>query len=140
MNQDRDALHRALHEARRAEKEQSLFYRALAAAAEHADDAELAERLNGLHADEQHHLSRLTVRLVEDGVPVEDLSALRAPVVSLADWERGARAREHAEIARYESMLALASDERTRAMLAQFLEAERGHADELGGKWMGAEP
>jgi rubrerythrin len=144
-----------LHDARAAEKEQALFYRALAAAAEHdgRDDARhdarhdarpdagasLSERLNGLHADEQHHLSRLTARLVELNEPVAELDGTVAPAVQLDGWEQVARARELAEIERYTALLATELDDRTRAMIEQFLSVERSHADELGGKWMGAE-
>lgn len=127
-----------LHEARLAEKRQALFYRALAAAAEDADDADLSERMNGLHADEQHHLSRLTVRLVEFGEPVADLGGEIAPRVHPNDWEREARSRERDEIARYERLLRETLDDRTRAMIEEFLVAERAHAGTLGGKWMGA--
>lgn len=127
-----------LHEARLAEKRQALFYRALAAAAEAADDADLSERMNGLHADEQHHLSRLTVRLVEFGEPVDDLGAETAPRAQMHGWEDEARNRERDEIARYESLLRSGIDDRTRAMIENFLVAERGHVDTLGGKWMGA--
>jgi rubrerythrin len=137
MNQD--ALS-ALHSARGAEKEQALFYRALAAAAEAANDADLSERLNGLHADEQHHLSRLTVRLVEEGEAVADLGGTVMPHVSLEGWEALARSREHDEIRRYEALLELELDDRTAMLIEQFLTAERSHADALGGKWMGAEP
>jgi len=127
-----------LHEARLAEKRQALFYRALAAAAEAVGDEALSERLNELHADEQHHLSRLTVRLVELGEAVADIGGEVASEVALATWEDDARTREHAEIVQYERLLALDLDERTRMMLEQFMEAERGHAELLGGKWMGA--
>ena len=127
-----------LHDARLAEKRQALFYRALAAAAEDVGDADLSERMNGLHADEQHHLSRLTVRLVEFGEPVADLAAETAPAVALDDWEVQARSREHDEIARYERLLDAALDGRTRTVIEEFLVAERGHAATLGGKWMGA--
>ena len=106
-----------LHEARLEEKRQALFYRALAAAAEDARDADLSERMNGLHADEQHHLSRLTVRLVEFGEPVSDLAAEVAPAVSLEGWEGVARARERNEIARYEALLDAALDARTRSII-----------------------
>ena len=129
----------ALQRARLAEKEQALFYRALASAAEDQRDDELSERLNGLHADEQHHLSRLTVRLVELKEPVADLGATVAPAVSLQDWEKVATAREREEIARYEALLRDQLDDDTRAMLEQFIEAERHHEVALGGKWMGAE-
>ena len=129
---------RLLHEARRAEKRQALFYRALAAAAEDANAEDLSERMNGLHADEQHHLSRLTVRLVEFGEPVADLGAEPAPAVHLDGWEGAARANETDEIERYERLLGETLDERTRTMIEEFLTAERSHAAVLGGKWMGA--
>lgn len=127
-----------LHEARLAEKRQALFYRALAAAAEEVDDADLSERMNGMHADEQHHLSRLTVRLVEFGEPVADLGTETAPAVALDGWEVAARARELDEIRRYERLLRQKLDAKTRAVIEEFLVAERGHAETLGGKWMGA--
>lgn len=129
---------RDLHDARLAEKRQALFYRALAAAAESANDDALSERMNGMHADEQHHLSRITVRLVEFGEAVADLGAEPGLVVQLAGWERIARARELEEIARYERLLKRRLDARTRAVIDEFLVAERAHADELGGKWMEA--
>jgi rubrerythrin len=127
-----------LHAARLAEKRQALFYRSLAAAAEDANDADLSERMNGMHADEQHHLSRLTVRLVEFGEPVEDLGAEPSPVARLASWERDARVREMEEIERYELLIRERLDARTRTMIEEFLVAERAHADTLGGKWMRA--
>jgi rubrerythrin len=130
----------AMHAARLAEKEQALFYRALAAAAEDCADAELSERLNGLHADEQHQLSRLTVRLVELNEAVADLGATAAPSASLEQWENVARHREEAEIERYEALLRHDLDDKTRAMIEQFVAAERSHAAALGGKWMGAQP
>jgi rubrerythrin len=135
-----DTLTQLLHEARLAEKRQALFYRALAAAAEDARDDALSERLNELHADEQHHLSRLTVRLMELGDAVPDLGGEPAPAVTLDDWEALARGREAEEVARYAHLLNEALDEQTRGMLEQFLEAERHHAETLGGKWMSAEP
>jgi rubrerythrin len=127
-----------LHDARLAEKRQALFYRSLAAAAEAANDADMSERMNGLHADEQHHLSRLTARLVEFGEPVADLGAETAPVVRLETWEQDARARERDEIERYERLIRERLDAKTRAMIEAFLTAERAHAELLGGKWMGA--
>lgn len=129
-----------LHAARHEEKRQALFYRALAAAAEDVSDDELSERANGLHADEQHHLSRLTVRLVELGEAVTDLSAETSPAVVIDGWEDVARAREAAELARYAVLLGQELDVKTRTMIDQFVEAEREHAQVLGGKWMGAEP
>ena len=127
-----------LHDARAAEKEQALFYRALAAQAEEAGDAAVSERLNGLHAVEQHHLSRLTARLAELGEPLADLSHVDAPPADLATWETVAQGREADEIARYEMLLAQGLDETTHAMIESFLEAERAHERELGGKWMDA--
>jgi phosphoheptose isomerase/rubrerythrin len=129
-----------LHAARAAEKQQALYYRALAAAAEDRGDTDLSERLNGLHADEQHHLSRLTVRLVELNEPVEALDDQRAPAVELEGWEAAARRREHDEVERYERLLRQELDGKTRALLEQFVVVERSHAEALGGKWMGAEP
>lgn len=128
----------ALHAARRAEKEQALFYRALALHAEEADDAVTAERLNGLHADEQHHLSRLTARLLELDQSMEDLPSSAPRGTSLDNWQGNARKREREEIARYESLLRLPLDAKTSAMIREFLEAERRHETELGGKWMAA--
>lgn len=128
----------ALHAARIAEKAQSLYYRTLAAQAEEQGDDELSERLNGLHADEQHHLSRLTARLVEMGEAVSDLSTAEPPVAALTNWENVAHAREAEEIARYEVLLRHDLDAHTRAMIGEFLESERRHAEQLGGKWMDA--
>lgn len=127
----------ALREAARAEKAQTLFYRSLTARAE-SESAELAERLNGLLADEQHHLSRLVARLLELGTRV-DVPAGQAWEVALAGWEALAREREQAEIKRYERLLQLRLDPRTRAMIEEFLDVEQRHADSLGGKWMGAQ-
>lgn len=128
----------ALQAARAEEKRQALFYRALASLAEDADDAGLAERLNGLHADEQHHLSRLSARLVELGEPLADLSRAAAPSASLTTWETEARRRELDEVGRYDALAARDLDQKTATMIREFLEAERRHASELGGKWMRA--
>jgi rubrerythrin len=127
----------ALDDARQAEKSQTQFYRALATLAEDAGDAATAERLNGLHADEQHHLSRLTARLLELGRAVSGAHPVPGPV-RLEDWEAVARRRECAEIERYERLLDAELDPRTRVMIGQFLDAERRHEAELGGKWMSA--
>jgi rubrerythrin len=128
---------RALHAARLAEKAQTRFYRALAALAEDVADEATAERLNGLLADEQHHFSRLSARLLELGETLPD-SALPVDVPALAAWEEDARAREQAEITRYETLLELELDERTRAIVNGFLAVERQHAAALGGKYMDA--
>lgn len=125
----------AIEERRAAEKAQALFYRALAAAAEDAGDEALAQRLHDLHADEQHHLSRLTARLLELGVVPADLGGMRAPGGGLAGWELPARERERAEIEGYETLLRVELDDRTRALAVEILEVERHHEQELGGKW-----
>ena len=124
-----------LQAARAAEKAQALFYRALAAAAEDAGDAALGERLNELHADEQHHLSRLTARLLELGARPEPLDGMRAPAVSLDGWEAAAAAREAEEVGRYEALSSLPMDAATAALVAEILETERHHAEARGGKW-----
>jgi rubrerythrin len=128
----------ALRAAARAERAQAAYYRALAARAEAQTAApELAERLNGLVADEQHHLSRLVARLLELGAP----AAVEEPVVAAVDsaaWEADARGRERQEIERYSALLELDLDARTRSMIEGFLEAERHHEEQLGGKWMAA--
>ncbi len=130
-----DDLITALQQAREAEKEQALYYRALAAAAEEAGDAALGERFNELHADEQHHLSRLTARLLELGATPRDLTRRGTPA-GLNGWEDAARRREEAEVSRYESLLSAGGvDAQTAALLREILDTERHHAAELGGKW-----
>jgi rubrerythrin len=124
-----------LAEARAAEKAQALFYRALAAEAEERGDAALAERYNDLHADEQHHLSRLSVRLMELGAPLAELGGMKGEVVGMDGWEPAARIREEAEVLRYEALLGEALDPKTDALLREILGTERHHAEELGGKW-----
>lgn len=128
-------LTRALQECREAEKEQALFYRMLAAAAEEEGDAALSERFNELHADEQHHLSRLTARLLELGAAPAELSHVRVPPVPLAGWEAAAHPREAREVHRYEALLARGADPGTEDLLREILETERRHAEHLGGKW-----
>ena len=127
-----------LAESRRREKAQTLFYRKLAAEAELALNEALSERLNELHADEQHHLSRLTARLLEVGGAPEELRDVAAPPAGLADWEGAARAREREEVSWYERALENALDVETRAVLVEILESERHHHAELRGKWMSA--
>lgn len=132
-----DATLGAIAAARRAEREQAAFYRALASEASLGGDAGLEERLNELHADEQHQLSQLTARLLELGVQPEPL---RGPALelSLDGWMAEARRREHEEIDRYERLLEEPLDDDTRRMIAEFLRVEKLHAENLGGKWMGA--
>ena len=127
-----------LEASRAREKAQTLFYRGLAAQAAAAGDEEATERLNDLHADEQHHLSRLTARLLELGLPPRDLSAVPAPGGDLEGWEMGARTREADEVRWYERVRTVELDPETRAVLDEILEAERHHARELRGKWMSA--
>ncbi len=129
----------ALQAARDAEREQIAWYRALAVVAERAGDDVAAERINGLLADEQHHFSRLVARLMELGA-ADRVRAAGAPATAVAwpDWESEARRRERVEIDRYQALLRVELDEQTQAMIEEFLAAERRHAEELGGKWMGA--
>ena len=135
MNEE---LVRALRAARRAEKEQALFYRALVTHAEDAGDVQAAEDLNGLHADEQHHLSRLTVRLVEADQSLDDVSSVTTPPTTFATWHVDARTREQEEISRYEQIAAMPLDSLTAALIAEILNVERQHAESLGGKYMSA--
>jgi rubrerythrin len=126
-----------LRDGRRREREQAFFYRLLAGDAEAAGDEAAAERLNGLLADEQHHVSRLTARLLELGEqPGEESSSLVVP--SLGDWESVARVREEDEVRWYEAALHRIEDEHTVAVLREILKSERHHRERLAGKWMPA--
>lgn len=125
----------ALEAARAAEKAQALFYRALAAEAENRGDDALSERFNELHADEQHHVSRLTARLLELGAPLADIADLTGDTVPVEGWETEAAPREQAEVRRYEQLLETEMDEATRGLIEEILDTERHHAAELGGKW-----
>lgn len=132
------SLNEALAEARRLEKDQTRFYRSLAAEAELAGRAAEAERLNELHADEQHHLSRLTARLLEMDVKPDDLPGGLLDV-SLDGWQEEARDREAREVRLYELLLERSDlDDHTRAIVEEILGSERQHHRHLGGKWMPA--
>lgn len=127
-----------LEESRKREKDQAFFYRQLAAQAGSAGNEALAERLNDLHADEQHHLSRLTARIFElDGIPAK-LPSSNVPVPALEAWEAEARSREEAELAWYRGVLEESVDADTRDVLREIRESEEHHARELAGKWMSA--
>jgi rubrerythrin len=129
----------ALHEARALEKEQAQFYRVLSAQAEAQGNLADVEALNGLLADEQHHLSRLSVRLVELGEELAPLSDAHMPSDAVyTTWQDVARIRERTEIARYEELLGLGLDAATEAMIRGFLETEREHERNLGGKYTAA--
>ena len=132
------AIMHALQQARRAEKEQALFYHALVKRAEQADALEEMENLSGLHADEQHHLSRLSVRLLELDQDLVDLGDARAPEVVYPDWQGQARAREQAELARSRALGGLPLDAATAALIADIIAVEEQHAQTLGGKYMSA--
>lgn len=125
----------ALQSCREAEKQQALFYRSLAFLAEEAGDAALCERLHGLHADEQHHLSRISARLLELGAAPVDIRHVRAGTESLEDWEARARQSEREEIRRYEELLREQLDDPTADLVREILATEQHHARELGGKW-----
>lgn len=125
----------SLQAARAAERRQALFYRGLATAAERAGQAALAERLQELHADEQHHLSRLTARLVELGAATPALEEDGPALPPLEEWEAAASEREAEEIRRYVALLAGTADAETRALLESIVEVEEMHREKLGGKW-----
>jgi ferritin-like protein len=128
--------------ARAAERSQTRFYRALALEAGLAGDAAGEERLNELHADEQHHLARLTARLLELGVtpaPLEDADP--GATVPWPAWEGEARRREQAEVSRYERLVAEGGlDPLTLEIAREILATEKLHARNLGGKWVPAAP
>ncbi|TVR64464.1 MAG: ferritin-like domain-containing protein [Gemmatimonadales bacterium] len=126
-----------LREGREREKRQSSFYRRLAAAAEDEGRPDDVERLNELLADEQHHLSRLTARLLELGDQPPDLPPGEG-TANLEGWEAEARAREAGEVAFYKSALTRSLDDRTRDILQEILHSECHHREQLRGKWMSA--
>jgi rubrerythrin len=129
----------ALHEARALEKEQAQFYRVLSSLAEEHAIAEDIEALNELLADEQHHLSRLSVRLVELGEDLAPLSDAHMPSDAIFDnWRDVARIRERKEVARYESLLEQDLDEDTARMIRSFLDTEQQHEAHLAGKYTDA--
>ena len=127
-----------LEEGRVREKEQTLFYRRLASEAELRGDAQLAERLNALHADEQHHLSRLTARLLELGGKPGEMAVPSSDSSALGDWESVARSREEREVDWYRGVLEKGLDATSEVLVREILESEEHHARELGGKWMSA--
>jgi rubrerythrin len=128
-----------LQEGRRRERAQAFFYRVLAGDAEAAGDAPMAERLNELLADEQHHVSRLTARLLELGEQLTD-ERTSVDVPDLASWQPVARIREEEEVRWYEGAVEGVEDEETSVMLNEILSSERHHRDDLAGKWMPAGP
>lgn len=126
-----------LQEGRRRERAQAAFYRLLSGEAEVVGDEAAAERLNELLADEQHHVSRLTARLLEMGERPDE--ARETPdVPGLDAWEGVARAREADEVAWYEDAVAHVDDAETLSILEEILASERHHHAQLGGKWMPA--
>jgi len=127
-----------LEELRVAERAQTRFYRALAAEAERMGNEDLSERLNALHADEQHHLSRLSARVLELGRVVGDSSSAVYDPPALDEWESVALRLEQAEIDRYRAALEIDLDPASRSLIQEILESEIHHARELGGKWMSA--
>jgi rubrerythrin len=127
-----------LEEGRRREKAQTLFYRSLAARAEREGAVDVAERLNALHADEQHHLSRLTARVLELGGEPREIASGPSETLESESWEDAAREREAEEVAWYRKALEESLDQETTALLREILESEEHHSRELGGKWMSA--
>lgn len=124
-----------LERMRRLEKEQALAYRSLAARAEATGVTDLAERFHDLHADEQHHLSRLTARVLELGGHPADLTGVATAEIPLDNWEISVRERELGEIARYRALIDSGVDSETHELVAAILAVEERHASELGGKW-----
>ena len=112
----RDAVVLIMEEGRAREREQTLFYRGLAVEASERGDVELADRLNALHADEQHHLSRLTARILELGGEPEELTFRPVQVPPPEAWEEIARVREEGEVAWYAARLADPVDPVTREL------------------------
>ena len=129
-----------LQEGRRRELEQALFYRFLSGDAELAGNAGAAERLNDLLADEQHHVSRLTARLLELGAKPEGSRADVGSMPGLDAWEGEARRREEREVEWYEDALSRVEDPHAVALLREILASERHHKEHLSGKWMPAGP
>jgi rubrerythrin len=128
-----------LQEGRRRARTQAAFYRKLAGDAEDAGDIGVAERLNDLLADEQHHVSRLTARLLELGQKPDEEASVPG-MAELDAWEGAARIRERAEVEWYEQALERVNEPRTRSVLQEILDAERHHRDSLSGKWTSAVP
>lgn len=138
---DRNAILALLAEGRRRELAQTRFYRSLAGQAETDGRREVAERLNALLADEQHHVSRLTARILELGSrPASSEGEAPAAPTDLEGWEEVARGREQEEIRWYRSAVDRIGDDDTKAVLEEILEAELHHERGLEGKWMPAAP
>lgn len=137
MSDSPRAIIQLLREGRERERSQTAYYRRLAAAADDAGAEAHAERLNELLADEQHHFSRLTARLMELGDEPPELPDVKG-TPNLEGWEAEARAREAGEVAFYKAVLAQEMDEKTRTMLQEILHSERKHREQLAGKWMSA--
>ena len=133
-----EATLQRLEASRRRERAQTQFYRALAVEAEKEGDGPLVERLNALHADEQHHLSRLTARILELGGTVGAEERSGSGGLELSRWEEEARRREDGEVEWYEGLLSEETDGATQELFGEILDSERHHARELGGKWMSA--
>jgi len=135
------ALVALLQEGRARELGQAAFYRRLAAAAEGEGDDGLADRFNGLLADEQHHVSRLTARLLELGERPAAAGARPTqaePVGDVGQWLTRAEEMEALEVRWYEQAVLQVEDAQTTSVLREILESERNHVKELGGKWMSA--
>lgn len=129
---------RLLGASREKEKEQTRFYRALAALAESAGDEALSERFNALLADEQHHLSRLTARVLELGGSAPDPEGTLELPSTLEGWEVVARAREEVEVEWYRGLISEEVDSASGRVFKEILASEEQHARELAGKWISA--
>jgi rubrerythrin len=129
---------RVLQESRRRERDQTVFYRALASRAEEAKDDPAAGRIQALLADEQHHLARISARILELGGTPARLPEPVLPDLHIVGWEDDVRSRELGEVEWYVAALEEELDPETRKLLGEILESERRHARELNGKWMSA--
>ena len=118
-----------------AEREQARWYRALSVAAEEAGNLQDIEDLNGLVADEQHHVSRLKNRIVELGYEFHTDYTEATAYTGYERWKEVARQRERSEIERYEQLLGEELDEGTRDVIESILETEKLHEQNLGGKY-----
>ena len=133
-----DSVMQLLKQSREREKEQTLFYRALSAIAEAEGEMEISERLNALLADEQHHLARLSARILELGDRPAEFSVPDPAHPGLETWEARAGEREAEEVRWYKEVLSHELDSTTRELVSDILASEECHARELGGKWMSA--
>jgi hypothetical protein len=145
-----EELVEALESLRALSKQQAALYRLLAGYAEDAGNPELAQRFHDLHADEQHHFSRLTARVLELGAKPgridEDRlaggalgeierSGIPFGVGIFAGWEELVRRLEEREMGDFRSFPLEKADGKTRVLIEEIIAVEAHQFAELGGKW-----